>query len=232
MTCCKNPAASYAALWAFGLAFGWIEATTVLYLFAVNAPNGPYVGGLDYPLAALPIRLSVAEVVREACTIVLLASTSWLASARWAGRIGAFFLLFGLWDLVYYVGLAVLAQWPTSLTTWDVLFLIPLPWVGPVWAPALVAVVFAAGGSHLFLTADRPRAYRWLDVAVLLAAATTIVLTFLVDWQLVMDRSLPHRFPRWLFLLALGVGAGWFVRTERKFDPAGFGALATRGRQG
>lgn len=211
----SSSAAAYFALCAFGVAFGWLEATTVFYLFAVHAPNGPYVGGLDYPLAALPARLSVAEVVREACTIVLLASTSWLASTRWAGRLGAFLLLFGLWDLVYYVGLAVLAGWPTSLATWDVLFLIPLPWVGPVWAPALVALVFVAAGSHLFWTSNRPRAYRWLDAAVLVAAAAAVVVTFLVDWQLVLDRSLPHRFPPWLFLAAVGVGVGWFVRAER-----------------
>ncbi len=36
--------------------------------------------------------------------------------------------------------LKLLLGWPESLFTWDILFLIPVPWVGPVLAPVLVSL--------------------------------------------------------------------------------------------
>ena len=59
-----------------------------------------------------------------------------------------FVVVFGVWDIFYYVFLRVLVTWPASLLDWDILFLIPLPWVGPVLAPVLIAGMDALALVH------------------------------------------------------------------------------------
>jgi hypothetical protein len=212
----RTHGSTYAALWAFGLAFGWIEAATVLYLYELYTRAGVSPGGLQYPLASLPLRLIAVEVAREAGTLIILGAAGWLAGQRWGARIGAFLMLFGIWDLIYYLALAAVAGWPRSLADWDILFLIPLPWVAPVWAPALVAVAFVVCGSYLFWTDARPRAYSARDIALLVLSAAVIVVAFLVDGRLVFDPALPHRFPVWLFWVGVAGGVGWFARVEHR----------------
>jgi hypothetical protein len=197
------------------LAFGWIEATVVVYLREIAGPGS---GAIREPLPPVPIasRLLAMEVAREAWTLVLLGAGGWLAGSRWAERVGAFLLLFGVWDLVYYGVLKLLLGWPESLTTWDVLFLIPRPWVAPVWAPALVAVVFVATGTFLLWTAARPRRYRPLDVAILLGAALVVVASFLVESGVAGDGRAPSGFPVWLYGSGVLIGTSWFVRVETR----------------
>jgi hypothetical protein len=131
----------------YAAAMGYAEAAAVMYIRLLY-------GGVD-PTARPPsspaVSLTGAEVAREAATLVMLASVGWLAGRGWVGRAGAFLLAFGLWDLVYYPSFAVLAGWPTSALDWDVLFLIPLPWWGPVLAPALIAALMALSGAVLLL---------------------------------------------------------------------------------
>ena len=165
------------------LAFGWIEGSVVVYLRQVyDQQAGPHAP--MFPVVFLSDLFTRVEVVREACTLVVLAAASWLADRRWAGRIGSFLLLFGIWDLTYYGVLKLVLGWPPSLATWDILFLIPLPWIAPVWAPATVAAIFVGAGSYLFWTANRARVYRLTDAAVLFASACTIVAAFLADWRI------------------------------------------------
>src|ERR1700680_5343374 len=58
----------------------------------------------------------------------------------------AFAIAFGVWDIVFYACLKLILGWPASLFTWDILFLIPVPWVCPVIAPALVSLAMIAAG--------------------------------------------------------------------------------------
>ena len=203
----------YIALWIFGIAFGWIEAATVVYLRAtthVPASAAPF------PLTALPVELVQVEIVREACTMFVLAAVAWAASRRVRDAIGAFLLTFGIWDLVYYAVLHLILGWPDALTAWDVLFLIPLPWVAPIWAPATVAALFIGAGTYLFWTAEQPHWYVRGDFAVLFASALTVIAAFLVEWQVVFTLEPPRHFPLWLFLAGVALGVGWFVHAERR----------------
>ena len=206
----------YVGLWIFALAFGWIEAAAVVYLREVYLRAVNVVPGFQFPLVSIPAHLVSVEIVREGCTLLVLGTVAWLAGRRWADRMGAFLLTFGIWDLAYYGVLRLVLGWPDSVTTWDILFLIPLPWVAPVWAPATVAGIFIVVGTYLFWTADRPRQYSRKDIAILLTSALVVIAAFLVEWRVVLNREMPQRFPLWLFWTGVVSGTSWFVRIERR----------------
>lgn len=212
---------AYASLVAFALAFGFIEASVVVYLRELYAREASLHGpnafaGLQVTLVALPTRLVSLEMAREACTIVLLGAVAWLAGRRAADRAGAFLLAFGAWDLTYYGVLRLAAGWPDTLGAWDILFLIPAPWVAPVWAPIVVAAIFAGVGTYLFWTSDRERQYGWLDASVLSVAVLLTIGAFLVESGAAIDHQVPRRFPVRLFWAGVGLGTLWFVRRERR----------------
>ena len=203
---------SYAALIVFSIAFGWTEASTVVYLRALT-PQPPAIAAVQLPPIFLD-RFLRGELIREACTMALLGAASWLAARRMRDFFGAFLLTFGVWDLVYYAVLRLLIGWPESLSNPDILFLIPVPWIGPVWAPMLVAVAFTAGGTFLFLTPDRSVRYSPADVAILAAAAAAVVASFLVSWQVATTGQHPESFRQSLYWIGVLTGVAWFVRVE------------------
>ena len=109
-----------------------------------------------------------------------------LAVARNAGDwAAAFVITFGTWDITFYVFLKVLLGWPASVFTWDILFLIPVPWVGPVLAPVLVSAVMIAAGvwqlrAQALGKAVRIGAAQWSGI---MAGAVIIVIAFAMDYQ-------------------------------------------------
>ncbi len=143
-----------AALFLFGISFGYVEAAVVVYLRAIYDPiraqlhpeRGPH--GL-FPLITSqelakagpdnPRRL-VIEIGREAATMLMLATVAMAIARNLHQWMAAFAIVFGVWDISFYAFLKLMIHWPESLNTWDILFLIPLPWVGPIWAPVLVAL--------------------------------------------------------------------------------------------
>ena len=97
---------AYTSLWLLALAFGWIEASIVVYLREVAIGERAlqatsYLQDLQLPLVSLPGTLVALEMAREACTLVLLAAAGWLVGRRAADRIGGFLLAFGIWDITY-----------------------------------------------------------------------------------------------------------------------------------
>jgi hypothetical protein len=212
-------ASDYVSLWLLAVAFGWVEASLVLYLREIHLiqESQAAVSGsaLQVTLVSIPARFVLLEVVREAWTLILLGAAAWLAGRRIADRIGAFLVLFGVWDLVYYAVLWIVSGWPESVRAWDILFLIPLPWVAPVWAPATVASIFIVAGSYLFWTPERTRAYRSADGAILVLAAGIVVASFLVEWRAAAEHRVPDAFPAGLFWAGVILGVVWFTRRER-----------------
>ena len=211
----------FAALCMCAIAFGWIESIAVVYLREVYghlpmAPSSPWLDDFQITLVSLPGRLVSLEELREACTIAVLAGAAWAAGRRPAERAGAFLLLFGAWDLTYYVALRAIATWPDALGTWDVLFLIPAPWVAPVWAPMSVASIFVAIGTYLFWTPDRPRHYRVHDAAVLAGAVALTLAAFLFDPSAPAEHRIPEHFPAELFSTGIALGIGWFFVAEHR----------------
>lgn len=138
----------------FGASFGFVEAAVVVYLRAAAGASGHYsstISKLQDPsanyqeavssIAQFPQSLRTIEVFREAATMIMLGSVALLAGARAKERWGSFLWTFAAWDITYYIGLWATLRWPSSLKNYDVLFLIPVPWVAQVWFPVLVSAL-------------------------------------------------------------------------------------------
>ena len=127
----------------YATAMALVESAVVTYLRVFLDVVDPY----QPPPPDVPVWLIYTEMAREAATLVMLIAVGWLAGRTWRSRLGYFLIAFGVWDILYYVFLVPLSGWPRSLLDWDILFLIPLPWWGPVLAPVSIAALMVAGGT-------------------------------------------------------------------------------------
>jgi hypothetical protein len=239
------------ALLLFGTAFGYLEAAVVSYLRQLHEParlqfypSRP--PGELFPLLTLEQLRSAGhsqqqtlgvEIGREAATIVMLAAAA-LAVAENAGQwAAAFVIAFGTWDITFYIFLRVLLGWPPSLFTWDILFLIPVPWAGPVLAPVLVsAAMIAVGIWHLRSEASgKPVRIRGGHWAGILGGAAVIVISFAMDYSNMMAGGMPHRFNWSIFALGMTMGAasyGWAVSRSMRGGDKGIARIQSAGTAG
>jgi hypothetical protein len=138
----------------FGISFGFVEAAVVVYLRAAVGLLPGYSGSLTdvsilsadiyqqaQILGELPMSLLTVELFREAATMIMLISIALIAVRSVRERWAIFLWTFAIWDIFYYVGLWTTVRWPSLLTTPDVLFLIPVPWLSQVWFPILVSAL-------------------------------------------------------------------------------------------
>jgi hypothetical protein len=142
---------------AFAAAFGFLEAVVVVYLRAAVGLLPGYQGTLSdvirmsgqyyvqsQAITQFPKSLLTLEVLREAATMIMLFTVALLGSANSRARAAVFLWTFAIWDIVYYAALWATVRWPLSLKDPDVLFLIPSPWLSPVWFPLLVNTLAVA----------------------------------------------------------------------------------------
>jgi hypothetical protein len=127
----------------FAIGMAWVESASVYYLRAMSDRIEPYQAN---PLPIYGV-LGRVELVREAATLVMLLTLGMLAGRTWPRRLGYTAIAFGVWDIFYYVFLRIICGWPRSLVDWDVLFLLPLPWWGPVLAPVSIALLMILWGT-------------------------------------------------------------------------------------
>jgi hypothetical protein len=167
----------------FAIAMAWVEAASVFYIRSLVDRIEPYQAN------PLPISgaLGDVELWREAATLVMLGALGLLGGSTWRQRAGYAALAFGVWDIFYYVFLRLMTGWPRTLVDWDILFLLPLPWWGPVIAPVSIAALMILWGTVATQTDDRASEARWAwalaSVGIVLALAV-----FMIDaW-----RALPH----------------------------------------
>ena len=192
------------ALWAacYAVAMAAVESAVVVYLRALHSGDAP-LSVLQYEL---PTRLILIEVGREIATVVMILAVAVLAARARREVFLYFALMFGIWDIFYYVWLWVFIGWPPSLLTWDILFLIPVPWVGPVIAPVIVSLCLIAGA--LWLLARPELRLPRLAWGLAILGAVLIILSFAVDFRYALARTDPPRF-RWeLFGAGLIVAIG------------------------
>jgi hypothetical protein len=135
----------------FAMGMAWVESASVFYLRTMTDRIEPY---QENPLPIHGV-LGQVELVREAATLVMLLTVGMLAGRTWHKRLGYTAIAFGVWDILYYVFLRLICGWPNSLLDWDILFLLPLPWWGPVLAPVSIALLMIVWGTFATQSADR-----------------------------------------------------------------------------
>ena len=149
-----------AALWRvvaglvlFSASFGYVEAAVVIYLRSIYNPLRAHVYPASYgdlfPLLTVQqlqalgpdhiVRLKT-ELGRELATLLMLAGAALAGTRKMREWLAAFLVCFGVWDLTFYIFLKLLLGWPASLLTWDILFLVPVPWTGRYSRPLLFRV--------------------------------------------------------------------------------------------
>jgi hypothetical protein len=187
----------------YAIAMALLEAVVVAYLRALLQITDEHVTlGTYIPL----------EVGREVATIIMLIAVGWLAGRRGADRLAYGLLAFGLWDIWYYVWLKVLINWPDSLFDWDILFLIPVRWWGPILSPVLIAILICLSTVLAIVKLERGERLRFtlahlgvivlgglLALYVFMADSLHALLQGRSDWDTL--RPQPFQWP--LFLVAL-----------------------------
>jgi len=129
----------------FAIAMGYLESAVVVYIREIYYPEG-----FDFPLKMMNERVMITELFREFATLVMLICIGILAGRSPLERFGFFIFAFGIWDIFYYVFLYLLLGWPESLFTWDILFMLPTTWVGPVIAPVINAFTMVIFGGLIW----------------------------------------------------------------------------------
>ena len=211
----------------FAIAMAWVESAVVFDLRTMVDRIVPYQPD-PLPLVG---KLGPVELVRELATMIMLLTVGVLAGKTWRARWGYAFVAFGVWDIFYYVFLKVMCGWPHSLLDWDILFLLPLPWWGPVLAPVLIALLMIFWGTLASQIEHQP-ASRVSTVATWSIAFTGMLLAqyvFMADSIRVADQGvevirkvLPTDFNWPLFLIALALMAAPVIHrlVMLKIEPA------------
>lgn len=205
-----------ATVLAYATAMAYLEAAVVVYLQAVF---GARVGEI-FPLRPIETvgDLIVIEVGREAATLVMIAAVGILVGRTAIERLAWAAVVFGTWDIAYYGWLYVFSGWPPSLATSDLLFLIPGPWVGPVWAPVVVSLALVGFGLAAAFRERRGRPVllrRW-HVLAGVGGGLVVVGSFLADAPNVAAGALPGGFPVAVFSVGLGVAVAAAIDALRR----------------
>ena len=223
------------ALVGFGVSFAYVEAAVVVYLRTVYEPLQQSIhpgtaSGELFPAMTLEeltattpqgLRLLKVELGRELATMVMLASFGLAVGGRPLRQFAAFMAAFGVWDIAFYAWLRLLIGWPATLWTWDMLFLLPVPWSSPVIAPMIVAATMTVCGLHTIArdAAGDPVSPGWLGWAAVVAGGALIYLAFVGNSRLVASGGVPTRFDWPLFSAGEALAAGGYVASARGGRP-------------
>ena len=208
----------------FSIAMGFLETSVVVYLRELYYPEG-----FKFPLVPVTRDIATTEFFREIATIIMLIGAGVMAGKNSLQRFVFFLYSFAIWDIFYYVFLKVLLNWPESLFTWDILFLVPVPWVGPVIAPCIISlsmivftfvvVYFQEKGKYVHIT--------FMEWILFIFGSITAIVSFMWDyiiyvssygadkgvWTLSSNKNMfeeiknyvPQHFNWWLFWIGQGI---------------------------
>ena len=190
---------------------GYLESAVVVYLREIYYPLG-----FAFPISPLSEKIALTEIFREVATLVMLVSIAFLAGRTTRQRFAWFIYAFGVWDIFYYIFLKVLVHWPESLLTWDILFLIPVMWTGPVAAPVIVSATMMLLALIILNTEGRAIRSSFFTYATLLiiAGSSVIFLSFIWDFSTFILK----RFPVSAFFDAVTMNAALVGYIPVKFN--------------
>ena len=206
----------------FAIAFAWVEGSVVVYLREIY-----FDGSFYFPVVTeweegkfVVDKLTRIELGREIATLLMLVAVGCAAGENALQKFCFFMIAFGIWDIFFYIWLWVMVRWPESLMTWDLLFVIPLPWVGPVITPMLIALAMAAAGSLIIYYEKKGCVihWRWYDLVIELGCGLVMIIAFCWDWKNIvripdgpLRNGIPNAFAWWLYLPAYLLAIIYFV---------------------
>jgi len=187
----------------FGIAFAYIEAAVVVYLRTIFHPSSFTFPLTEFGISPLWERLLLTEIGREAATLVLMLTAACLFGKNNQQRFAFFLTIFAVWDIFYYIWLKVLLDWPGSIMEWDILFLMPIAWAGPVLAPILISLTLLIFAIIILYRSCCARALRpspagWL---AFILAALVVVASFCIAGMHIAEPDFQDHF-HWLLFVA------------------------------
>ena len=219
----------------------FVESSVVVYLRALFYPDG-----FGFPLTSIGNHLAATEFFREIATMIMLLSIAIIAGKTKSQRLAYFIYSFAVWDIFYYLFLKIIINWPLTLIDWDLLFLIPFPWVAPVITPVICSLLMIFLALVLLRNEKKPRTamIRKKEWALLIVGSLVVIVSFTMDfvsflhefysWSDVFlfkwisqgsrlsELFIPVTFPWWVFLLGIGIISTGIVfimvNSERKSE--------------
>ena len=189
----------------YAVAMAYLEAAVVVYLQRALKIE---------PSTLFPLRdksslggFGTIELGREIATLVMLVTVGWLAGRNRLERLAWTSVAFGIWDLGYYAFLWVFIGWPTNLGTFDLLFLLPVPWVAPVLAPMIVSIALVFFG---LMTAWRLRRTQELHLKLrhfgaLVGGGLVVISSFTYNAGQILDGAIPRSFAWPIFVAGMAL---------------------------
>jgi hypothetical protein len=163
----------------FAIAMGFMESAVVVYLRKIYYPDG-----FTFPLIAIDNSIALTEILREAVTLIMLVTIGMLAGRTKTEKFGFFIFCFAVWDIFYYVFLYFLLGWPQSLFTWDILFLIPVTWVGPVLGPIInsTTMIFLALVINYFTNLNKMNRINPVEWLLFACGSIVVIVSYTEDY--------------------------------------------------
>ncbi len=163
----------------FSIAMGLLETAVVVYLREIYYPNG-----FSFPLVPIENKIAITELLREAATIIMLNTLGMIAGKNTAEKFAWFIFSFAIWDICYYVFLKVLLNWPVTLLDWDILFLIPVAWVGPVLAPCIISALMILLAIVILRKSEENKMHSLskTDWMLLIMGSLILIFSFTIDY--------------------------------------------------
>jgi hypothetical protein len=154
---------------------GFLEGAVVIYLRELYYPEG-----FSFPLVLMNDTIALVELFREVATVIMLVGIGILAGRTTNQRLSFFLMSFAIWDIFYYVFLWLVLDWPQSLMDWDILFLVPVPWVGPVITPILITITMLALSVVLL---KREAGMSKIEWSLIVTGSLVVVLSWTLEFQ-------------------------------------------------
>jgi hypothetical protein len=164
----------------FAVSMGYLESAVVIYIRAVYYPEG-----FEFPLKEMAPYLATTELIREVATLIMILAVGVLVAKERLHRFAWFLIVFGIWDIAYYVFLKLLIGWPESLLTTDILFLLPSLWTGPVIAPiinSITMLLLAAVILNRYIGSTKLTRLTGMEWTLLITGSAVVLISYMQDF--------------------------------------------------
>ena len=169
---------------------GLLESAVVIYMREILYPEG-----FGFPLSPVQPDMMLTELLREGATIIMLLGIGFLAGRNASERFAWFLYSFAIWDIFYYIFLWLLIGWPESLMTYDVLFLLPTTWIGPVITPVIVSLTMISLALLILVVNRKKKGIKipGISLMLLITGSVILILGFIWDYSAFILESMSIR---------------------------------------